>query len=92
MKSTKDIRLAAAFLALGAKHESTDKTDPRHMEFFFSPKQLFETGVLSDSVSMTVANQDLNAIESAWTNKTLMVNAYEYADAFQRLKAIIHSR
>lgn len=89
MKSTKDIYLAAAWLSLGAKHDHTDKTDARHMEFFFSPKPLFETGVLSGTA---VDGQDLEKIEGDWVNGCVMVNAVVYKEALQRLKAVIHSK
>lgn len=89
MNSTKDIYLAATWLALGARHERTDKTDERHMEFFFSPKPLFETGVLSGT---PVDGQDLEKIEGDWVNGCVMVNAVKYKDALQRLKAVIHSK
>ena len=88
MKSTKDIYLAACFLTLGARHERTNKEDKRHMEFFFSPKPLFETGALSGN---SEAGQDLDKIESDWVNGCVMVNAVQYKDALQRMKAIIHS-
>jgi hypothetical protein len=90
MKSTKNIKLAAAYLALGAKHEKTDRTDSRNMEFFFSPKS-FDSPILAEAAK-NVEVQNLESIESAWINKTLMVNAYEYADAYERIKSIIHSR
>jgi len=91
MKSTKDIYLAATWLTLGAKHERTDKTDIRHMEFFFSPKPLFETGTLSGT-SINIDGQDLEKIEGDWVNGCVMVNAVQYKDALQRLKAVIHSK
>lgn len=86
MKSTKDLYLAASYMALGAKYERTDKSDKRHMEFFFSPKPLFETGTLSDTLK-----QDLDQIETDWVNGCVMVNAVQYKEALQRLKSIIHS-
>lgn len=89
MNSTKDIYLAACWLALGARHERTDKTDARHMEFFFSPRPLFETGVLSGTA---IDGQDLSKIEGDWVNGCVMVNAVQYKDALQRLKAVIHSK
>jgi len=91
MNSTKDIYLAACWLALGAKHERTDKTDTRHMEFFFSPKPLFETGVLAGT-SINSDSQNLEKIEGDWVNGCVMVNAVQYKDALQRLKAVIHSK
>jgi hypothetical protein len=87
MTSTKDIYLAAAFLAVGAKHENTDKSDKRHMEFKFSaPVAKFETGALKDIPAIS-----LEQVESDWINGTLMVNAVAYKDAIQRLKGVIHS-
>lgn len=91
MNSTKDIYLAAAWLALGARHERTDKTDTRHMEFFFSPRPVFETGVLAGTLTNMDA-QDLDRIERDWVNGCVMVNAVQYKDALQRLKAVIHSK
>ncbi len=40
MKYTKDIYLAAAFLALGAKLVGIDRTDRQHQEFQFDPQNL----------------------------------------------------
>jgi hypothetical protein len=37
---TSDIYYAAALLALGAKLEETDRTDPRHMQFYFSSETI----------------------------------------------------
>ena len=88
MKSTKDIYLAACYMALGAKYERTDKSDRRHMAFYFSPKPLFETGVLAVN---ELGGQDLDKIETDWANGCVLVNAIQYKDALQRLKAIIHS-
>ena len=48
MKSTKDIYLAACWMALGAIYERTDKTDRKHMEFFFSAPMAGVTGELKD--------------------------------------------
>ena len=39
MKYTKDIYLAAAFLASGATLVSVDRTDPLHQEFQFEPSK-----------------------------------------------------
>lgn len=89
MNTTKDLYLAATWLALGARHEGTDKTDPRHMTFKFSPKPLFETGVLAGT---PVDGQDLEKIETDYVNGCVMVNAVAYKEALQRLKAVIHSK
>lgn len=91
MNSTKDIYLAACWSALGAKYERTDKTDIRHMEFYFSPKPLFETGVIAGTLA-NVDAQDLEKIEGDWVNGCVLVNAVQYKEALQRLKAVIHSK
>lgn len=91
MNSTKDIYLAACWLAMGAKYDHADKTDARHMEFFISPKPLFETGVLAGTLT-NMDGQDLKKIEEDWANGCVMVNAVQYKDALQRLKAVIHSK
>ena len=84
IKSTKDIYLAACWLALGAKLERTDKADRRHMEFHFSSHE-FSSQILNG------ASLDLNKIETDWANGCVMVNAVQYKDALQRMKAVIHS-
>ncbi len=91
MKSTKDLYLAAAYMTLGAKYERTDKTDKRHMAFYFSPKPLFKTGLLAVENIANPPAQDLDKIEADWANGVVLVNAVQYKDALQRLKAIIHS-
>jgi hypothetical protein len=87
-KSTSDMGLAAAFFALGATLASVDKTDPRHMQFTFSPRQI-TTGELA---SVGIPTQDLDSIELLWANKSLPVNAVEFYDAIKRLKGIVHSK
>jgi hypothetical protein len=92
MKSTKDLYLAACYMALGAKYEKSDKTDKRHIVFYFTPKPLFETGVLAEGTeNAPIPAQDLDKIESDWANGCVLVNAIQYKDALQRLKSIIHS-
>jgi hypothetical protein len=86
-KPTKDIYFAAALLALGAEYESADRTDPRHVEFYFSPRKA-KTGALA---TLEIATQDLDAIEAQWVNKTLVVNAIEYSEAIKRMKSIVHN-
>lgn len=83
--STKDIYLAAALSALGARLESVDKSDPKHMEFVFVPKQEFQTGALAD------LGQNLEALKLEWTNRTLMVNAADYSEAIKRMKSEVHT-
>ena len=88
-KPTKDIYLAAAFLAVGAEYDSVDKTDERHMEFYFTPRKVGEHIALS---GLEIVTQDLDFIEAQWVNKLLMVNAVEYADAIKRMKSVVHSK
>ncbi len=90
-KVTTDIYLAAAFLALGAKLEKTDRTDPRHMEFHFSSPVVVH---LENSVPLSdgTPKLDLNKLETDWVNKSLVINAFEFAEAIKRMKSIVHSR
>lgn len=80
---TKDFYLAAALLALGSKLDEVDKTDSRHMEFTIISERKFE------SENIPVA--DLESYEKQWANKTLEINAYEFKEAIQRMKSVIHS-
>ena len=82
---TKDIYLAAALLSLGAVYEGADRTDPKHMQFRFSPRN-----AQSDAIP-SVAVQDLGAIEAQWVNGTLTVNGPKYAESIKRMKSIVHS-
>ena len=88
MRGTKSLGIAAAWSALGATYEKSDRTDPKHIEFFFSPR-VASTGALKE---LGIPTQDLDKIESDWVNRTLVVNAVEFYDALQRLKTIIHSK
>ncbi len=62
-------------MAHGATLDSTDKSDLRHMRFCLN---------LPDKCSGDM-------LESEWVNCTLMVNAAQFREAIQRLKAVIHS-
>lgn len=69
---TKDLYLAAAILALKyGTLESVDRSDLRHMKFYFS-------------------GAGLDEVQAAWTNRTLQVNAVEYANGIRQMKSIIH--
>lgn len=85
-KKTTDIYFSAALLALGAKLEDVDKTDPRHMEFTFVETESFNSKILSNAVGT------LDSAETQWANKTLMVNAFDFAEGLKRLKSVVHSR
>ena len=89
-KITKDIRLAAAYLLLGAKLVDVDRTDPRHQEFKFFTQDAVNIG--EDLKIETKRIVDLDKIEKDWVNGELTGNLFEYAQAFQRMKSIIHSR
>lgn len=93
MKTTTDIYFAAALLSLGAKLEKTDKSDPRHMVFQFAPVSTSKVslpGVLTDAVE-TNSPMNLDDLENRWVNRTLMVNAFDFAEALKRMKSIVHS-
>lgn len=98
MKTTTDIYLAAAFLSLGAKLDKTDKSDPRHMVFQFSspmrPAPPALTGVSGNTVNLPftqIPTMDLDALENQWVNRSLTVNAFEFAEALKRMKSLVHS-
>jgi len=82
-KKTTDIYFAAALLSLGAKLESTNKDDPRHMEFEFSVNHALD--------DIQVQAPDLDVLENKWVNRTLQVNAFEFAEAIKRMKSLVHS-
>ena len=92
MNSTRSLGIAAAWSALGAIYERADRTDPRHIEFFFSPR-VTSTGALKGALKeLGIPTQDLDKIESDWVNRTLVVNAVDFYDALQRMKSVIHSK
>ena len=94
-KKTTDIYFAAALLALGAKLENTDKSDPRHMIFEVSfQRPDFKSVTLADAVSAgnTTNFPDLDFYENQWANATLSINAVAFKDAIQRMKSVIHSK
>lgn len=89
-KITSDIYFAALLLAVGAKLEKTDKTDPRHMEFYFTPPAASSVAGVFDPV--VVPAVDLDELETQWINNTYTVKAFDYAEAIKRMKSVIHSR
>lgn len=92
MKTTTDIYLAAAFLSLGAKLDKTDKSDPRHMIFQFSSPTTTTVKLAGQELQTNVAvPMDLDTLENQWVNRTLMVNAFEFAEALKRMKSLVHS-
>lgn len=87
---TKDIYLASVILALGGKLDHTDKTDPRHQEFHFSP--VGEDIFVDNSSPLTISHSlDFEQIETDYANADLMINAVKFKEALQRMKSVIHS-
>ena len=84
---TSDVYLSAALLALNFKLEKVDRTDPRHMQFHFVGNEGGNLGSLGTEVS----KQNLSTIENQWANRSLQVNAFDFAEAIKRMKSIIHS-
>jgi hypothetical protein len=81
---TSDIYLAAAYMALGAKYTRADKSNSRHMTFYFVPPESE-----NEEEFLTFSFQK---IESNWVNRTLLVNAQRYKEAIQTLKGVVHTR
>jgi len=91
-KSTKDLDLAAAYLAVGAEYVRADKSNPKNIEFYFAPREISKQSTIGAIATLHIPTQDLDRVEAEWTNETLVVNAVKYAQALKRLKGIIHSR
>jgi hypothetical protein len=95
-KKSTDFYFAAALMSVGAVLEDTDKSDPKHMEFYLtlaSPE--FQSVTLASAVVNGGAEtqfRNLAYYEKEWANGTLQVNAIKYKDAIQRLKSVIHSK
>lgn len=81
---TSDVYLSAALLALGYKLESIDRKDPRHMVFSFETS--IKSGTMGD-----IFQKDITRVETEWANRTLTVNAFDFAEAIKRMKSLIHS-
>lgn len=93
---TTDIYLSAALLALGARLDSVDKTDPRHMKFtIISNVPKFSSDVLSKAVEDSRNDLpiiDLEYYEREWVNGSLMINAVRFKNAIQQMKSAVHSK
>ena len=86
-RSTRDIYLAAAWMALGAKFVKADRADPKHQIFHFKMERPEdELGqAITTGLSLTV-------IEADWLNADLMINAIKFKEAIQRMKGIIYTK
>lgn len=90
---TTDIYFAAALLALGSTLVSVDKSEPRHMKFVVSRNGYeFKSENLPLTESVADHHPDLETLENQWVNKQLVVNAYDFKEAIQRMKSVVHSR
>lgn len=81
---TSDVYLSAALLALGYKLNEIDRTDPRHMIFSF-------VGNVTSGELGNLAVKSLEFVEREWANRSLTVNAFDFAEAIKRMKSLIHS-
>lgn len=89
-KRTTDIYFASALSALGATLESVDKTDVKHMVFEFS---LVKPDPVQEPLMAAITTgKDLDVWENQWANKSLFVNAVDYAEAIKRLKSVVHTK
>jgi hypothetical protein len=82
---TSDVYLAAALLALGYSLEKVDRTDPRHMVFEFL------RATPQGNIGGTVERYTIQTVETRWANRSLIVNAFDFAEAIKRMKSLIHS-
>ena len=89
---TSDVYLSAALLALGYKLEKVDRKDPRHMIFEFgSPTPLSNIALYDEFGVRVPPYRNIDDIETQWANRTLTVNAFDFAEAIKRMKSLIHS-
>ena len=85
-KSTRDIYLAAVWMASGAKFIKADRTDPKHQVFHFSMETPDD-----EFGKLITPNKSMDVIEKQWINGELMINAVKFKDAIQRMKGVIYS-
>lgn len=91
---TSDVYLSAALLAFGYKLESIDRKDPRHMVFSFTDKShnpLHTMRLIDEEGKMVLSENFIEDVETMWANRTLTVNAFDFAEAIKRMKSLIHS-
>jgi hypothetical protein len=85
---TSDVYLASALLSLNYKLISIDRTNPKHMIFSFG---YFTDENNLGKVGETLSEHNLENVERAWANRSLVVNAFDFAEAIKRMKSLIHS-
>jgi hypothetical protein len=88
MHKTSDVYFASALLSKNYKLCEVDRTDPRHMVFFFDYGDKSNLGQVHDSV----LQENIDTIETQWVNRSLQVNAFDFAEAIKRMKSLIHSQ
>ena len=92
--NSSDIYFVAALLTTGAKIESVDRTDPRHIKFNVTipePVMTFTSENLPMGTSLMGTLNGLELYENQWANGVFMVNAISYKNAIQQVKTLIHS-
>lgn len=91
--TTSDIYFTAALIALGAKLDSVDKSDPRHMQFTVVRQGYeFQSDNLPEGSAVASMQIDLEEYEKQWVNGTLIINAVAYKNSIQQMKSVIHSK
>ena len=85
---TSDVYLASALLSLNYRLINIDRTNPKHMIFEFGH---FESNNNMGKVGEELIKENLNNVEKAWANRTLVGNLNDFAEAIKRMKSLIHS-
>ena len=85
---TSDVYLASALLSLDYELVKIDRTNPKHMIFEFGH---FAHNNNLGKVGEELIKENLDSVERAWANRTLTVNAFDFAEAIKRMKSLIHS-
>lgn len=85
-KETTDIYFASALIAMGAKLESVDRADLRHMVFTLSLDD-------PETPLAQAYSQNFDALERDWLNRSGTMGAmYNMAEAIKRMKSVVHSK
>jgi hypothetical protein len=92
--TTSDIYFVAALVTTGAKIDSVDRSDPRHIRFDVSQPNgtySFTSENLPVGGSISAHLVGLEQYETMWANAEMVVNAVAYKNAIQQVKTLIHS-